>query len=146
MWSLNGSDYVTIDGIDLQDATSNNTPALQMEYGYGLFKASATNGASNNIIRNCSISLNRNNNTLAPAPFFPGSIGIAVMACSPVTALTITTVTSVNGSSSNNKFYNNTIENANCCIAMSGYPGSSPFTFCDNNNDVGEVPWQLQIT
>lgn len=63
MWALVGSDYVTIDGIDLIDTNSTN-PAT-MEYGYGLFKVSATNSCQNNTIKNCNITLNRINNAAA---------------------------------------------------------------------------------
>jgi len=138
MWSLTGSDYVTIDGINLLEAATNNTPALDMEYGYGLFKASGTDGANNNTIKNCTITLNRDNNT-APAtgPFFQGSIGIAVMDCSPVTATANTTVTASSGASSNNKFYSNTIQNVNCGIAMTGYTAPTPYTLGDTGNDIG---------
>jgi hypothetical protein len=48
MWSFSGSDYITIDGIDLLDPTTNTTATTMMEVGYGFYKASATDGASNN--------------------------------------------------------------------------------------------------
>lgn len=57
---LVGSDYVTIDGIDLYDPNTTN-PAT-MEYGYGMFYASSTNGCKYNTIKNYVISLSRNNN------------------------------------------------------------------------------------
>jgi hypothetical protein len=138
MWSLTGSDYVTIDGIDLQEAVSNNTPTFDMEYGYGLFKTSGTDGANHNTIKNCTIALNRDNN-MAPVtgPFFQGSVGIVIMDCSPTTATANMTVLLVSGASSNNKFYNNTIKDVNCCIAMSGFPAPSPDTLSDVNNDIG---------
>ena len=137
MWSLTGSDYVTINGIDLFDPVTNLSPNAQMEYGYGLFKTNGTDGANYNTIQNCTITLNRNNNSTAAGPFFQGSIGIALMDCAPATATVNTLVTAASGASSNNKFYSNTIQNVNCCIALSGYPGAAPFTFCDNNNDIG---------
>ncbi|HQQ95392.1 MAG TPA: hypothetical protein PLQ93_12610, partial [Bacteroidia bacterium] len=42
IWSFVGSDYITLDGIDLLDPNSSN-PAT-MEYGFGFFKADAANG------------------------------------------------------------------------------------------------------
>jgi len=68
-----------------------------MEYGYGLFKASGTDGANYNTIQNCTITLNRNNNTTAAGPFFQGSIGIALMDCAPATATVNTLVTAASG-------------------------------------------------
>ncbi|MCB0574919.1 MAG: hypothetical protein KDC61_10185, partial [Saprospiraceae bacterium] len=53
MFSLSGSDWVTIDGIDLQDAAGNTDATTTMEYGYGLFKASDANGCQHNTIKNC---------------------------------------------------------------------------------------------
>ncbi|MEI6899006.1 MAG: T9SS type A sorting domain-containing protein [Bacteroidota bacterium] len=137
IWSLNGSDFVTIDGIDLKDPTSNNTPTLEMEYGYGLFKASGTNGANNNMIRNCTITLNRNNNLPGAGPFYSGSQGIALMDCGPTMATISTTVTALSGASSNNKFYSNTVQNVNCCIAICGYAAATPLYPHDINNDIG---------
>ena len=85
IWSFIGSDYVTVDGIDLLDPTSNTTATTTMEFGYGFYKASATNGANNNLIQNCTITLNRNNNTASTGPRSnaTGSVGIEVMACIP---------------------------------------------------------------
>ena len=138
MWSFAGSDYVTVDGIDLLDPATNTTDVTTMEAGYGFYKASATDGANNNTIRNCTITLNRNNLTSAASgPRFQGSNGIEVMACTPAAVGTTVTVTSVAGASSNNRFYSNTIQNVNSGIALTGYAGASPFTLCDFNNDIG---------
>ena len=76
IWALLGVSYVTINGIDLYDPNATN-PAT-MEYGYGLFNASATNGCQYNIIKNCVITLSRNNNASATASTAAGSRGIYV--------------------------------------------------------------------
>jgi len=55
---LNGVDYVTVDGISLQENAANVTTATQMEWGFALLKTSATNGASFNTIKNCAITKN----------------------------------------------------------------------------------------
>lgn len=137
MWSLNGSDYVTIDGINFNELAGNTTPTTQMEYAVGLFKASSTDGANNNTIMNCVITLNRNNTTGSSSLFFSGSNGIALAACTPTAATTVTIVTSVSGASSNNKFYSNTIQNVNTGISMVGFGDASPYTLADMNNDIG---------
>jgi hypothetical protein len=136
MWSLNGSDYVTIDGIDLVDPNT-VSPTTMMEYGYGLFKSSATDGANNNTIKNCTITLNRNNITASSAAYVQGSTGITLSPCSPTAGTAVTTVTNISGASSNNRFYSNTISNVNNGIAIIGYAGASPFTLCDTDNDIG---------
>lgn len=139
IWSFIGSDYVTVDGIDLLDPTSNTTATTTMEFGYGFYKASATNGANNNLIQNCTITLNRNNNTASTGPRSnaTGSVGIEVMACIPTAVGTIISTTSVSGANSNNKFYSNTIQNVNFGIALGGFAAASPYTLADLNNDIG---------
>ena len=42
IWRLVGSDYVTIDGIDVSDNPANTSNPSTMEYGYALYKASAS--------------------------------------------------------------------------------------------------------
>jgi hypothetical protein len=143
IWALSGSDYVTIDGIDLEDPNTSN-PAT-MEFGYGLFKADASNGCQNVTIKNCTITLNRVNNASGTAPMVEGSVGILVINSTRTAATTALTPTSSAGSNSNNKFYSNTIQNCNYGIVLSGFaatsgvgPSPNPSTFLgDLNNDVG---------
>ncbi len=142
MWSLVGSDFVTINGIDLQDDVANTTPTTQMEVGYGIYKASATDGANNNTIQNCTITLNRNNITAAaagPRANATGSVGIEVVNALNTAVGTAITVTSVSGASSNNKFYGNTIQNVSFGILLSGFAAPSPYTLADLNNDIGGI-------
>ena len=51
------------DGIDIEDKSTNLTAAEQIEYGYYLCNGALTsnNGAQHNVIKNCSITLNRAN-------------------------------------------------------------------------------------
>lgn len=139
MWAFVGSDYVTINQIDLVEAAANTTPTTQMEVGYGFYRASATDGANNNTVQNCTITLNRNNNTASSGPRSnaTGSVGIEVMACTPSAVGTTISATSIAGASSNNKFYGNTIQNVNFGIALGGFAAASPYTLADLNNDIG---------
>jgi hypothetical protein len=135
VWKFIGSDYVTIDGIDINDPNTSN-PAT-MEYGYGFFKASATNGCQNNMIRNCTISLSIVNNVLGSGPAVDGSRGIDMVNALYTLHTTNVVVTSAAGTNSNNKFYSNTIQNCNIGIALIGYAAASPFTNADTGNDIG---------
>ncbi len=140
IWSFSGSDYVTIDGIDLLDPATNTTATTQMEVGYGFYKVSATNGANNNTVQNCVITLNRNNVTAVasgPRANATGSVGIEVINSTNTAVGTAITVTAASGASSNNKFYTNTIQNVNFGIVLSGYAAPSPYTLADLNNDIG---------
>ena len=102
-----GGDYITIDGIDLQESSSNTTTTTVMEFGFGLFKASPTDGAQYNTIKNCTITLNRVQNGNWTSPGHTGSIGITVNN-GLYTATGVVTVTAASGSNSFNKFYSNT--------------------------------------
>jgi hypothetical protein len=137
VFMLIGSDYVTIDGIDITDPNLSN-PAT-MEYGYGLFKASAMDGCQNNTIQNCVITLNRANNATGAGPATDGSRGIDVVNALTGSHTTAVTTTSISGANSNNRFYSNTIQNCNIGIALIGYTDVTPFTNADQNNDIGGV-------
>ena len=138
-----GSDYITIDGIDLVDPNGAN-PAT-MEDGFVFYKASATDGCQFNTIRNCTITLNRLNNAGGSAPQFDGSIGIFFSNAIPTAAATALTVTASSGSNSFNRVYSNTIQNVNIGIGFSGFAatagvGPNPVAasfFGDLSNDVG---------
>lgn len=135
VFRLVGSDYVTIDGIDVTDPNTAN-PAT-MEYGYALYKASASDGAQYNTIKNCVITLNRVNNVAGSSPMVDGSVGISLMNATPAAATTVLTATTTAGSNSYNKIYTNTIQNCNIGIAVIGYAASTPFTAADTGNDIG---------
>lgn len=136
MFALVGCDFVTIDGIDLEENPGNTTPTTVMEFGYAFFKSSATNGAQNNTIKNCFIKLNRVQNANWTTTGHTGSIGILVTNTTNISNAAIVT-TSILGSNSNNKFYSNTISNCNSGIAFVGYAASSPFSLADTGNDIG---------
>lgn len=137
MWALVGSDYITIDGIDLYDPNAAN-PAT-MEYGYGLFKAGTSNGAQYNTIKNCTVTLNRNNFAGGTSPMVEGSVGILIINSAPTTATTAITPVSADGTNSYNMIYGNTLQNLNYGIVLSGYAAATPFTLGDTGNDIGGV-------
>lgn len=135
IWRLIGCDYITIDGIDLFDQNTANPST--MEFGYGLFKASATDGCQFNTIKNCTVTLNKVNNATGSGPAVDGSRGIDVVNALTGAHTTAVTVTSANGTHSNNNFYNNLVQNCNIGISMIGYAATTPFTNADQNNNVG---------
>jgi hypothetical protein len=137
MWNLIGSDYVTIDGIDLYDPNTTN-PAT-MEYGYAMFKASASDGCQYNTIKNCVVTLSRVNNAIATEPATAGSRAINVVNSLVYTQTTPITPTTGAGTNSYNKFYTNTLQNCNTGIALNGYAAIAPFTLGDTGNDIGGV-------
>jgi hypothetical protein len=145
---LVGADYITIDGLTFNDGNASNPST--MEYAIGLFKRAAGDGCNNNTIQNCTINLPNTNNASATAPMIEGSVGILVINALPTAATTSLTPTNggtlaTNGTNSNNKFYNNTINGGNYGIGLSGFaastgvgPTPTATTFLgDLNNDIG---------
>ncbi|MFT3911075.1 MAG: T9SS type A sorting domain-containing protein [Ferruginibacter sp.] len=134
--ALDGADYITIDGLKLVDGTT--TAAEYMEWGIGLFKSTLTNGCQHNTIQNCTIILNKLNNTTASTNYPEGSRGINMMTAFLTTQTSSVLTTSAAGSNSFNRFYSNTIENCNIGIALMGTATSvvAP-TAQDTANDIG---------
>ena len=93
--TLNGVDYISIDGIDLFPSNSPGTSAENIEYALRLNNAVATNGSQYNKIRNLTITHNQ---------LYTGNIAI----------IQTTTVvpTSLAGTNSNNLYENITINTA----------------------------------
>ena len=140
IWALVGVDNVVINEIDFEEDLVNNgtLPGPLMEYAIGIFKMTATDGAKNNTIQNCNITLSRNNTTSGAAGTLGnGSSGILVSNSNVSTATTAMTPTNGNGTNSGNKFYSNIIREVNTGIALMGYAAPSPYTFGDLNNDIG---------
>lgn len=135
IWAFVGCDYVTIDGIDLNDAGGTNP--LTMEYGYGFFKASPTDGCQYNTIKNCTISMSYFNNDQGYGVAADGSRGIDMVNAYKYLHPLAVTITSPSGSNSFNKFYGNTFKNCNTCISVVGFQDSSPFNNADYGNEIG---------
>ncbi len=121
---IRGGDYITFDGIDLTENTSNTTATMQMEWGYALVKTSATDGAQYNEIKNCSVTLNKTN--IATVGVYSGNHTDA-----NTTALTVTDVL---GANSYNKVNGNTVTNSFTNISFNG---SSTVAYFDQNNEIG---------
>jgi trimeric autotransporter adhesin len=104
---LVGSDYVTLDGLDLQENAANTITASatnnMTEWGVALVYASATDGAQHNTISNNSITLNRT---------YTNTFGVYSNTRHTLSAPTTSAdITAGSGSNSFNKVYGNTISN-----------------------------------
>jgi hypothetical protein len=134
-WRLIGSDYVTIDGIDLID--NNIVNPQTMEFGYGLFKSSPSDGCQCDTIKNCNITLKVINNDLGIGMAANGSRGIDVVNALPSSHTTAIIITSPTGSNSNNNFYSNTIQKCNVGISLMGFIDVNPYQNADQKNEIG---------
>lgn len=136
MLCLSGTDYMTVDGLNFVESGSNTTETTCMEYAIGLFKIDGTDGAQNNTIKNCVITLNRLGNTSWTGTGHNGSCGIVMLNCANAANAAITT-TAASGSNSNNTFQSNTIQNVNAGIVFIGFAAPSPYTLGDQSNNIG---------
>lgn len=111
VFKISGSKTIVFDGIDVVDDASNTTTATQMEYGYAILNSSGTNGSSNNIIKNCRVTLKRSNTA---------SFGILQSASTTGGGVAATALT---GANHNNRYENVKIENVYKGIGLIGTPG-----------------------
>ncbi|MFT3911068.1 MAG: hypothetical protein QM737_16735 [Ferruginibacter sp.] len=142
IFKLRGVDNVSILEIDLAENAANSGNSL-MDFGYGLFRYSATDGAQNNTIQGCTITLNKANSTatavVAGLNMSEGATGILVVNSVDSNAIAPINPTSVAGTNSYNKFYGNTITNCHNGIWLGGYNALTPFTLGDTGNDIGGI-------
>ncbi len=124
-----GCDFVTFDGIDLMESSTNNTIVKMMEWGYAVLKTSPTNGSQNITIKNSLIYLNKSNNLTR---------GI-YSANHTSTSTSEIPVNNLTGTNSNLKVSNNTIANSYIGIYVSGFNSTiSPYAFYDQNVEIGK--------
>ena len=124
-----GGDYITFDGIDLQENPLNTTPTMQMEWGYALVKKNASgsaDGCQNVVIRNCSITLNKTNTATS---------GIHIGDHTTGSVNPINVVTAATDAHNNCKIYSNTISNSYTGIDLQGYSGG--ISAYDGGNEIG---------
>ncbi len=130
IWKIQGADYITINGIDLQENAANTTATQQMEWGYALVKLNAAtpfDGCQYVNILNCSITLNKANTN---------SIGIYA-GNHIATATTSLTITATSDANNNCKFNGNNISNVYGAISVNGFSAATPFSLYDQNNEIG---------
>lgn len=142
---LSGSDYVTIDGIDLEENSANTTTTTRMEWGYALLKKNASStpdGCRYNSIVNCKIKLSKANT--GSAGLLTGSTGI-YMANHVINSTSQYAYSDTTSNSSNyNTFLSNDISDVVKGIVMYGY-SSSNATY-DVGNRIGDIGQGNSIT
>jgi len=119
-----GVNYITFDGIDLQESAANVTQTTQMEWGYALLRPDATHGDNFNSIKNCNITLNKTN--YLTSGIYSNYMNLAGTTTIPTTPA---------GTSGNNSFINVNITNSqNGFYLNSSTDGTFPFTLEDHDN------------
>jgi trimeric autotransporter adhesin len=123
---IQGSDYVTFNGLDVSATQSG------IEYGYYLRKASGTNGCKNVSITNANITL-----TKGTSAYVVGIYSSNNSDNSSASSAAGITVTSAGGINENISFTNNVISNVFSGIAVIGYNAPSPYSLYDQNYTIG---------
>lgn len=129
IFSILGTDYVTINGLNLTENAANTTTATRMEWGYNLVKLGAVapyDGCQHDVISNCTITLNAAN--LVSCGIRMAHTQTASNVLLPLTGVT------ANDANSYNTFSGNNISNVDTCMSLRGMnlPG-----FYDYNNVIG---------
>lgn len=132
IFTLNGSDYVTFDRIDVEeDKLNNTTNTKRMEWGFALLKTNGyTNydGCQHVTIKNCNISLDKAN-------YRSVAIYAANHRAYETTQLTLNYAVETN---SYNKFFGLTISDVYTAFVLKGYAAASPYTLLDQYNEIGK--------
>ncbi|PZF71176.1 T9SS type A sorting domain-containing protein [Taibaiella soli] len=129
IFSILGTDYVTINGLNLSENAANTTTTTRMEWGYNLVKLNATapyDGCQYNTITNCTITLNAANLV---------SCGIRMAHSNAASGVILPVTGAVAGdANSYNVFSGNNISNIDTAMSFRGMnaPG-----FYDYNNVIG---------
>jgi hypothetical protein len=121
---LNGSDYITFNGIDI-DATDQG-----IEYGFYLFKPSGTDGCQNVTIKNAVIDLTKGTSAYVTGIYISNGP-------TSTSSATGVTVTANSGRNENITITGCTIQDVHNGIHSRGYAASSPYDFYDQNITIG---------
>lgn len=125
-----GSDFVTVNGINLTASVASST-TTGIEYGFYLRKLSGTNGCKNITITNSTITMNR-----GTAGVTTGIMSSNNDALSTTTSATGIFVSALGGRNENLTFSNNTINDCHVGVYVRGYNDVTPFDFYDNNINI----------
>ncbi|WP_407931495.1 hypothetical protein, partial [Ignavibacterium album] len=126
--TIQGSDYVTFDGIDV--AADSST----IEYGYYIRKGGPTDGCKFVTIKNATVTMNK-----GTSQYVVGIYSSNNDATSLVNSATGITVTSVDGRNENVTITGNTIQNVFAGIVLRGFNHTTaPYDFYDQNFVVGQ--------
>lgn len=132
IFTILGTDYVTIDNLNLKENALNLSSAQQMTWGYALLKLNNNDGCQHVTIKNCTITMGNVNTTANSGAIYAGNHTAAV----PATQLT---PTNISGTNSYNTFTNNKLQGYRFNgIYLSGFTdNTATHPYYDQGNTVG---------
>lgn len=138
IFKMVGTDYITFDGLTLQEnpANASGNWIEKTENGFGFFKVDATNGCQYNTIKNCAISLDRLFYQVNPGGTAHYSTAV-YMYNSNAGNVWINSESTATGTHSYNIIQNNTITNVEQGVFIYGYHNtSSSIAVIERHNEV----------
>ena len=138
IFKLVGTDYITFDGLTLQEnpANSSGNYIQKTENGFGFFKVDATNGCQHNTIKNCTISLDRLFYQISPGGIAYYSTAV-YMNNENAGNVWINSESTATGTHSYNIVQNNSITNVEQGIFIYGYHNTtSSIAVIERHNEV----------
>lgn len=126
IFTINGTDYVTISGLIFRESAANNTATTAMEFCIGFFNFNSSapfDGCQYNTVKSCSITLNRTVATSSKGIF---------MSHQTAGSTTILAPTAAGDMHSYNAFYSNEFTNMISAVYLGGTTSAN-----DVGNDIG---------
>lgn len=128
IFKICGADYVTIKNLNLVENSANTTNAQMMEWGFAILRRTADDGANYCSIKNCTVTLNKNNGTAASGVSPKGSTGIFVGSCGPSSTALLGPSLLMGATIENNYIAFDTIKNVTNGVYVSGFPTAVSFS------------------
>ncbi|MES2480348.1 MAG: T9SS type A sorting domain-containing protein [Bacteroidota bacterium] len=113
IFSIQGSDFVTINKLHLVESAANTTATTKMEKGYAITKLNSNDGCKTLSIKDCKITLDNTNNTAAAGITPYGATGIYIGNCTPFSNAALTAPTVFDGAHEGIFINKDTITNVN---------------------------------
>ena len=137
IFKIVGEDWVTIDGIDLEDSSTSLSNTTLMEWGYALLNSSSTDGCKRVVIKNATIKMSKNQRESGAANVGgSGSKAILVSNLLP-TSNTSVVLTATTGSHDSCLFSNLIIQRSQSGIWINGYNDpTSPFSLFNQRDSI----------
>ena len=113
IFSIQGTDFVTLSRFNFQESSSNTTATTMMEKGVAITKLNNNDGCQSVSVVDCKVTLNNTNTTAASGLNPYGATGIYIGNCTPFANAALTVPTAASGAHESIFISRDTIKNVN---------------------------------
>ncbi|WP_344823479.1 T9SS type A sorting domain-containing protein [Rurimicrobium arvi] len=113
IFTIQGSDFITVKTLNLFEASSNTTATTQMEHGFSVVKFNSNDGCKTVSFEDCNVTLNNANNTAATGMSHYGTAGFFVGNCTYLSTADLPAPTVYEGSHEGFYMLYDTVVNVN---------------------------------